>query len=92
MRTILAGFVLAWQWQNPSPTGNQLYAVRFLDASTAVAVGEAGAILRSTDAGASWQALASGAEKIDAVMAEGLADHGCLVLSDRRTKHGTIGL
>ncbi len=45
----------------PVATGTtaHLYGVAWRDGATCVAVGDAGAILRSTDAGASWAAVAS---------------------------------
>ena len=45
---------LYWQSQNPSPTGNTLYGVFFIDANTGTAVGSSGTILRTTNGGASW--------------------------------------
>ncbi|MEK9136761.1 MAG: hypothetical protein AAB393_06520, partial [Bacteroidota bacterium] len=44
----------AWQWRNPLPQGNRLNGVHVFDANTAVAVGTAGTVLRTTNAGASW--------------------------------------
>ena len=43
-----------WVWQNPLPQGNPLYGVSMLDAHTVIAVGEAGTVAKSTDAGATW--------------------------------------
>ena len=43
-----------WQWQNPSPTGQVLLDCKFVNANTVFIVGEAGTVLKSTDAGASW--------------------------------------
>ena len=45
----------------PRSTGafGQLFSVFFADATTAVAVGEGGVIVRSTDAGQSWRPVAS---------------------------------
>lgn len=45
-----------WEWQNPHPQGSFLFSVEALAANTAVAVGEDGLILRSTDRGATWSA------------------------------------
>ena len=50
-----------WSWQNPLPQGNPLRATAMLDAKTAVAVGDAGTILRTTDGGVTWKAVSSGA-------------------------------
>ena len=43
-----------WCWQNPRPWGNHINSVRFTDAQTGLAVGDAGLVLRSTDGGRSW--------------------------------------
>ena len=48
----------AWYWLHPRPTGYSLYDVDYVDAYTAVAVGE-GTILRSEDGGATWRQLRS---------------------------------
>ncbi len=62
-----AGFVLllvsasspvraGWQWLYPKPQGHGLHDVEFLTASKAIAVGEAGTIMVSHDAGLTWSA------------------------------------
>lgn len=43
-----------WRWQHPTPVGGTLSDVALLPSGAAVAVGQSGAIIRSTDAGASW--------------------------------------
>jgi photosystem II stability/assembly factor-like uncharacterized protein len=48
-----------WFWQNPSPQGNLLLAAS-VRGQTAVAVGDTGTIVRSTDGGASWTPQVSG--------------------------------
>ncbi len=48
-----------WYWQMPQP-GGTLVDVTFVDASDVWAVGVGGAILHSTDAGATWSAQQSG--------------------------------
>ena len=45
---------LGWFWQNPLPQGNSLRSVATPDASTVIAVGDSGTILRSIAGGASW--------------------------------------
>jgi photosystem II stability/assembly factor-like uncharacterized protein len=45
----------SWFWQNPSPTGQMLYAVSSLDTNTVIAVGSFGTLLRSTDGGLTWK-------------------------------------
>src|SRR5438093_8832560 len=49
-----------WYWQNPLPQGHKLYAVKFISLTNAVAVGEIGTILRSSDNGTSWELVSSG--------------------------------
>jgi len=43
------------RWQNPRPQGNTLAAVAFADSQTGWAVGDAGAVVKTTD-GSSWAA------------------------------------
>ena len=49
-----------WVWQNPLPQGNTLNAVAELDSQTAIAVGDGGTMLRTTDAGLTWTVQTSG--------------------------------
>ncbi|HEY3268979.1 MAG TPA: YCF48-related protein [Armatimonadota bacterium] len=49
-----------WVWQNPAPLNNLLYAVHFVSPRTGWAIGEAGAILRTDDGGATWRSQVSG--------------------------------
>src|SRR5262252_7133004 len=49
----------SWRWQNPRPQGNPLYAVVFADSKRGIAVGRDAAILRTSDAGQSWQVVRS---------------------------------
>jgi photosystem II stability/assembly factor-like uncharacterized protein len=51
---------LGWRWQNPLPQGNVLRDVEVLDGQTAVAVGNGGTILRTTDGGLTWRPQSSG--------------------------------
>jgi photosystem II stability/assembly factor-like uncharacterized protein len=44
-----------WSWQNPSPQGNTLKDVHFIDAETGFAVGEWGTVVRTVDGGTTWQ-------------------------------------
>src|SRR5215813_10358206 len=50
-----------WFWQNPLPQGNTLNAVAVLDPQNAIAGGNSGFILRSSDGGATWAGEPSGA-------------------------------
>ncbi len=43
-----------WFWQNPSPTGNNLRGVDFVDQKTGWAVGWFGEVIKTTDGGATW--------------------------------------
>ena len=49
-----------WYWQNPLPQGNTLSCVSFSDADNGLAVGDNGAIIRTTDGGATWVSQQSG--------------------------------
>src|SRR5215471_6169561 len=53
-----------WFWQNPLPQGNSLLAAAAPNASTVVAAGEDGTILRTDDAGATWTRQSSGTTNI----------------------------
>ena len=43
-----------WHWQNPMPQGNQLYDIWLFNDQDAVAVGEVGTIIKTTNGGSSW--------------------------------------
>jgi len=43
-----------WFWQNPLPTGSNLWSVYFVNELTGWAVGGYGTILRTTDGGTTW--------------------------------------
>ena len=43
-----------WEWGNPIPQGNELYDVTVVSDSFIVAVGELGSIIKTTDAGETW--------------------------------------
>lgn len=51
---------IAWEHQNPQPTGDHLRGVAFSEPGVAWTVGDAGTILRSADNGNSWSPVASG--------------------------------
>lgn len=46
-----------WYWVNPYPSGSWLNDIQYLNATTIIAVGSAGTIVRSTNAGSSWQTI-----------------------------------
>ena len=46
-----------WFWQNPLPMSESFYDVTFIDENNGWAVGNSGAILRSTDGGLNWVIL-----------------------------------
>ena len=52
-----------WKWLNPGPQGNTLYSVDFADNNTGYACGNYGTLLKSTNAGQSWQQVNSGTGK-----------------------------
>jgi photosystem II stability/assembly factor-like uncharacterized protein len=49
-----------WEWLDPTPAGNDLWAVHFLDANTGWAVGDAGTIVHTSDGGVTWSVQISG--------------------------------
>jgi photosystem II stability/assembly factor-like uncharacterized protein len=49
-----------WTLLNPLPTKNNLYSVHFPDANTGYAVGDSGTILKTNDAGSTWDSLSCG--------------------------------
>jgi photosystem II stability/assembly factor-like uncharacterized protein len=44
-----------WEWQNPLPQGNSLYAVQYVDENLIWASGTSGTLLMSTDSGVNWE-------------------------------------
>ncbi len=46
-----------WEWQNPLPQGNDLNDVFFINENLGWAVGNCGAIVKSTDGGENWELL-----------------------------------
>jgi len=46
-----------WQWLNPKPQANTLRSIAFTDQDNGIAVGDGGAIVRTTNGGASWISL-----------------------------------
>jgi len=48
-----------WKWMNPTPTGNQLNVIKFLDSNAAIAVGNYGTILLSNNGGQDWKQMIS---------------------------------
>lgn len=59
---VQADETLAWEWQNPLPTGNRLWDVDFIDDDHGWIVGEHGTMLCTTNGGRSWKFLSSGLE------------------------------
>ena len=47
-------FAQGWFWQYPKPQGNTLWDICILNENTAIAVGEQGTIIRTTDGGENW--------------------------------------
>jgi len=52
-----------WKWLNPSPQGNTLNNVDFVDNNTGYSAGTYGTLLKSTDGGAEWTQISSGTDK-----------------------------
>jgi photosystem II stability/assembly factor-like uncharacterized protein len=52
-----------WYWQNPLPQGNDLESVHSFNQATAIAVGAAGTIIKTTDGGCSWDFKNSGTDE-----------------------------
>ncbi len=78
-----------WFWENPQPQGNPLLGVATLDASTAVAVGFGGTIIRTDDGGATWTRQSSGTVEdlravsfVDANTGTAVGDNGTILRTD----------
>lgn len=73
----------AWSWLYPTPHGNNLNDVTFVNDATAIAVGEVGTIMVSHDAGVTWSTslrtngVASSLRRIDRV-----DDHTAVTVGD----------
>ena len=52
-----------WKWLNPSPQGNTLSNVDFVNNNTGYAAGDYGTLLKTTDGGAIWNQISSGTGK-----------------------------
>lgn len=52
-----------WMWLNPSPQGNSLSSVDFVDNNLGYAAGNYGTLLKTTNGGVSWGKINSGTEK-----------------------------
>ncbi|MDP3148856.1 MAG: YCF48-related protein [Ignavibacteria bacterium] len=46
-----------WFWQNPLPQNNNLKAVKYITSTFVLAVGDNGAVMKSTDGGSTWTKL-----------------------------------
>ncbi len=51
-----------WKWLNPNPQGNSLFAMDFPDNNTGYSVGAFGTIIKTSDAGNSWEQLTSNSQ------------------------------
>jgi photosystem II stability/assembly factor-like uncharacterized protein len=58
-----------WQWINPLPQGNLLNGVWAINANTAIAVGDLGTILRTTNGGSTWNVDFNAAGIVDQLFA-----------------------
>jgi len=52
-----------WSWVNPLPQGNTIHQVKFIGANKAIAVGDCGTILKTTDDGYTWSRMESGTQE-----------------------------
>ncbi|MEI6683924.1 MAG: YCF48-related protein [Bacteroidota bacterium] len=52
-----------WDWVNPLPQGNIIHDVKFIGANSAIAVGDCGTILKTTDGGNTWNRMESGTQE-----------------------------
>lgn len=57
---LLSSSSAQWKWQNPIPGGSRLTALKFVDQSKIFAVGCNSTVLKSTNAGLSWQTISAG--------------------------------
>jgi photosystem II stability/assembly factor-like uncharacterized protein len=57
-----AGTCSDFYWQNPLPQGNFLNDIKSLGGNAAIAVGDHGTILKTTDGGTNWESLPSGVD------------------------------
>ncbi len=49
-----------WEWMNPKPQGNSIFANDFVDDNNGYAVGMYGTLLKTGDGGSSWNKVNSG--------------------------------
>lgn len=49
-----------WNWVNPKPTGYVLFDVDFINETTGYVIGEKGTLLKTVDAGESWEFIPTG--------------------------------
>ena len=92
--TLVSGTLQAqWYWQNPSPQGNPLSGISFIN-NTGFAVGWGGAVLRTTNSGLSWSFIPLG----DSLILYGVSfldvNNGVAVgtVASGTTAGGTIGV
>ncbi len=52
-----------WKWLNPSPQGNTLNSVDFVDNNTGYSAGTYGTLLKTTDGGAEWTQISTGTDR-----------------------------
>ena len=53
------GLFSKWYWSQPSPTGNLLKSIHFINHDTGFAAGELGVIIKTTDGGDKWDVCRS---------------------------------
>ncbi|MFA7418470.1 MAG: YCF48-related protein [Melioribacteraceae bacterium] len=59
---ITSQLLAQWEWQNPLPQGNTLNDVKIVNDKIVIAVGDLGTVIRSVDAGETWNKIYLGTE------------------------------
>jgi photosystem II stability/assembly factor-like uncharacterized protein len=53
-----------WEWQNPTPFGNGLFEIQFINDLTGYACGKGGTIIKTTDGGINWNEIDAGTDDL----------------------------
>lgn len=59
---LLSDLQSQWVWQNPSPQGNTVYNLQFLNSNTGFGAVGRGTILKTTNGGTNWSILRTGSD------------------------------
>ncbi len=52
-----------WEWMNPKPQGNSIYAVDFVNDNTGFAAGDFGTMIKTNDNGTTWTKVQTGTSR-----------------------------